>query len=79
MQAIAGYPSAPAPRALPRESLLALGRAGKPWEFLPLAVEALAEAPDPALTLLAASNFARLGLRTAAIELIQSPPEACRL
>ncbi|MBS0190578.1 MAG: hypothetical protein U0573_01640 [Phycisphaerales bacterium] len=78
MQAIAGYPSAPAPRALPRESLLALGRAGKPWEFLPLAVEALAEAPDPALTLLAASNFARLGLRTAAIELIQSLPEAVR-
>ncbi len=78
MQGIAGYPSAPAARVHTRESLLALGRAGKPWEFLPAALQALAAAADPAMTLLAASNFARLGLKTAAGELIGHLPEAIR-
>ncbi len=62
--------SAPAAsRTLTREDVLRLGQAGKPWEFLPIAAQAVVQAPhDQGLRFLLAANLARLGLRTAAQE-----------
>ena len=52
-----------------RPQLIELGRAGRPWGFLPTAVAALETAPDDAaLRFLVAANFARLGLVTPARE-----------
>lgn len=52
-----------------REEIVRLGRGPRSWEFLPVALRALAIAPhDAELRLLTAAHFARLGLRTAADE-----------
>lgn len=70
---------ASAPTTLSRQDLLALGRSGKPREFLPIAVRALEQVPaDLDLRFLLAANCARLGLRTIAAEAIGRLPEAAR-
>lgn len=76
-------PAATAPpagaRRLTRDDLVALGQAGRPWEFLPVAEAALRLAPEDAgLLLLAAANFAKVGLRTAAREKLAAIPPALR-
>ncbi len=64
--------SPPAPsgtQRLTRDDIVRLGQAGRPWDFLPIAEQALRIAPEDAgLLLLAAANFAKLGLRTPARE-----------
>ena len=60
-----------------------LGKADRPWAFVPLVAQALgrADSPaanDPVLRYLAATNFAALGLRTLAAEQIEALPEAVR-
>lgn len=68
-------PSAPS-RRFTRDDIVRLGRAGKPWEFVPLVAQALRVAPDDAgLRALAAGNLAKLGLRTAATEHLEALPE----
>ena len=69
--------SAPPARSLTLHDLLRLGQAGQPWDFLPLAAQALEQVPDQhALRFLAAANLARLGLRTPALEqLTLLPPD----
>lgn len=68
---------AQAARTISRDDLLRLGQSGRPWRFLPLGAQALRIAPDDAgIRLLMASNFARLGLRSAAIEQIEALPAA---
>lgn len=69
-------PSQAAP-ARTRDDLIALGRASRPWEFLPAASLALTIAPnDPGLRFLAAANLARLGLRALSREILDSLSEA---
>lgn len=51
--------------------LLALGRAGRPWQFLRLAAQVLRDHDDQALRFLAAANAARLGLRTIALRTLE--------
>ena len=64
MTAVATPPS----RRMNREEIVRLGESGRPWEFLPVVAQALRVAPDDAgLTVLAAANFARLGLRSLAL------------
>jgi len=61
-----------------REELLALERRS-PWRFMPLALQALEQAPDDVelrLTLVVA--FARLGLNTLALEQLEKAPAAAR-
>ena len=59
-----------------RDKLLERGRSGRPWEFLPIAVQALGQLPgDAALRFLTAANFARLGLATAAREQLAELPD----
>ncbi len=68
---------APARATLTRDDLVALARQNRPWNFLPLAAQALAIAPhDHGLRFLAAAGLARLGLRTLASELLDSLPDA---
>jgi hypothetical protein len=65
--------AAPAPRraTVTRQQLIEQGRSGRPWAFLPAVLQALCVAPDDeALRFLAAANFARLGLATAAHDLL---------
>lgn len=58
-----------------RAELLALGRAGRPWAFLPLAAQAIEQQPgDHDLRLLLALNFAAVGLRTPAGEHLGALP-----
>jgi hypothetical protein len=72
--------AAPAPRraTVTRQQLIDLGRAGRPWAFLPAALQALRAAPgDSGMRFLAAANFARLGLSTPAWQqLAELGPEA---
>jgi len=74
-------PTRPAPLAGPsgitRDQLLDLGRAGRPWVFVPVAVGTLGRVPDDAaLRFLTAANLARLGLVTPARDLLADlPPE----
>lgn len=64
-----------APAATPRPDLIALGQAARPWEFLPRAIDALIATPhDQGVRFLAAANFARLGLRTLALEMLAELP-----
>jgi hypothetical protein len=60
-----------------RAELLAMGRAGRPWAFLPLAAQAIDQQPDDHdLRIALAANFAAVGLRTPAIEhLCALPPQ----
>lgn len=74
-------PTAPAPpaRRFTRDDILRLGASGRAWEFLPVALQALRAAPqDGAIRLLAAANFAKIGLRTAALELLEALPAAAQ-
>ena len=61
-----------------RDDLLELGQANKPWEFSPIVIQVLkAASNDFGLRFLAAANFAKLGLSTAAKEqLAQIPDQA---
>lgn len=65
-----------------RDDLIRLGKADRPWPFVPLVVQALtADGPaaaDPVLRYLAATNFAALGLRTLAVERFAALPESVR-
>lgn len=90
MQGGAGTPistqALPVPRSggsqhLTRDQLLELGRAGKPWSFLPIALRAAEACPqDFGLRLLIAANFARLALPTPAAEILRNlPPDVARL
>lgn len=65
------------PKGITRDALLDLGRAGRPWEFVPVAVGTLCREPDDAaLRFLTAANLARLGLVTPARDLLADmPPE----
>ncbi|MBL8764847.1 MAG: hypothetical protein JNM07_11320 [Phycisphaerae bacterium] len=59
--------------------LIQFGRADRPWEFLPLAARALVQVPDAhMLRLLAAANFAKLGLRALACECLDDLPHDLR-
>lgn len=51
--------------------LLAMGRAGRPWEFLAV-MQAGGWPGDAALLFLVSANFARLGLRTLALETLSA-------
>lgn len=70
-------PSAPASRRLTRDDIVRAGQAGRPWEFVPLGLQAMRLAPgDAGLRVLLAANLARLGLGTLAREQIELlPPE----
>lgn len=60
-------PTAPQTKRVSRDDVVTLGRAGRPWEFLPVVAQVLKVAPgDAGLRFLAATNLARLGLVTAA-------------
>jgi hypothetical protein len=62
-------PGAPATRRISRDDIVALAKQGRPWDFIPLALRVLKQLPDDhGMRLMAASNYARLGLRTAALE-----------
>ncbi len=75
---VATSPAA-APTTATRQDLLALGRAGKPREFLPIAVRALEQIPaDLDLRFLLAANCAQLGLRTIAAETLDRLPVAAQ-
>ncbi len=68
-------------KAITRADLINLGRAAKPWDYLPIAIEALKAVPnDCGLRFLTAANFVAVGLRTAAGEQLEvlraSGPEA---
>jgi hypothetical protein len=59
---------AQAPR-LSRDQVVRLGQSGRPWDFIPVAERALQVTPqDAQIRVLAAANFARLRLRTLALE-----------
>lgn len=65
----------PSARTLTREDLIRAGQAGRPWDFLPLAAQALEQlGDDQALRFLTAANLARLGLRTLAQEQLETLP-----
>lgn len=66
-------------RRIGREELAALGRSGRAWEFVPMALQALRGAPeDFELRFLLAANYARLLLATAAKEQLAVLPETAR-
>ncbi len=69
-------PPDPTSARLTRNDVIALGRSGRPWEFLPIALRALDVVPtDAGIRFLAAANFARLGLVTPAREMLNALPE----
>ncbi len=77
--ATAPAPPGPTSRRIGRAEIVALGRSGKPWAFLPIALQALRIAPaDAELMLLAAANLARLGLATPARQLLAGLPDTLR-
>ena len=56
-----------------------MGRSGAPWSFVPVAAQVLRLAPDDhVLRAMMAANLAALGLRTAALEVIELLPEEAR-
>lgn len=70
---------ADARQGVTRNDLVALGRAGRPWDYVPIALRALAQAPhDAGVRFLLAANLARLGLRTLAKEIIGDLPGPAR-
>lgn len=70
----------PAPGGISRADLLAIGRAGRAWEFVPIGLAALAVTPgDDEIRLMLASSYARLGLVTPARAMLATlSPEAAR-
>lgn len=71
-------PAHPAPTTtrITRDELIRLGQAGRPWDFLPLGVQAVAALPrDAGLRFLLAANFAKLGLVTLAREHLRLLPD----
>ncbi|MCC6676095.1 MAG: hypothetical protein IT436_03025 [Phycisphaerales bacterium] len=68
-------------RRLNRDDLIALGQSGRPWAFLPIALQVTATHPkDLGLRLLLAANWARLSLPTPAIEVLHGlPAEAAEI
>lgn len=65
------------PATLSREDVLRLGKSNRPWAFLPVAAAAMAVAPhDHGIRFLAATNLARLGLKSLAQELLDGLPHA---
>ncbi|MFM9995477.1 MAG: hypothetical protein ACKVU4_06700 [Phycisphaerales bacterium] len=73
----ASAPAAPMPGTTrwSRDDIVKLGRAGRAWDFLPVALRALAIAPgDGTLRFLAAAAFGQIGLRTAALEHLDRLP-----
>jgi hypothetical protein len=59
-------------RRMSRDDILRLGRAGRPWEFLPVVAQALRVAPEDAgLRVLAAAAYAKIALRTPALEQLE--------
>ena len=72
-------PVQPARQTLTRNDLIALGQAGRPWDYCSVAVRALVQVPhDAGLRFLLAANLARLGLRTLAGETLGALPESAR-
>lgn len=64
-------------RRLSRDELVQLGQSGRPWAFLPLAIQVNRAHPDDlGLRLLTAANWARLSLPTPAAEALRSLPAA---
>lgn len=62
-------------RTLSRADVVALGRAGRPWQFLPVAAGALAIAPaDHEVRFLAAAAWATLGFVSRARDLLSQLP-----
>ncbi len=71
--------AAPGSRRFTREDVVHVGQAGRPWEFVPLAVQAVRLAPeDWGMRVLLAANLASLGLKSLATEQIGVLPEALR-
>ncbi|GIK19707.1 MAG: hypothetical protein AMXMBFR77_20410 [Phycisphaerales bacterium] len=69
-------PPDPTQGRLTRNDVITLGRSGRPWEFLPIALQALEVVPsDAGIRFLAAANFARLGLITPAREMLDALPQ----
>ncbi len=62
-------------QGITRDQLLELGRVGRPWDFVRVAVATLCRVPDDAaLRFLTAANLARLGLVTPARDLLADLP-----
>lgn len=60
---------APVPRRMSREDIVRLGQTGRPWDFVPVGLQGLKIAPsDAGLRILLAANLAKLGMRTLALE-----------
>ena len=76
MTTTAQTPRAAPARTFTRDDIVRLGQSEKTWEFLAIAVQALRQVPgDIGIRLLAASAFAKLGLRTAAADHLALVPE----
>ena len=59
--------------SLTRDDILRAGQEASPWQFIPLALQALQQAPqDILMELLLAAAFLRLGLRTVAAEHLEN-------
>ena len=70
---------APTSRSFSRADIVALGQAGKPWEFLAIAARALDLAPqDAGIRFLVAANLSRLGLPTLALMQLDTLPAEVR-
>lgn len=64
-------------RGLTRDDLIALGRSGRPRDFIPLAAQVVERVPeDGGLRFLLAANVAQLGLKTLAVETLAELPAA---
>src|SRR5687768_12703831 len=72
---VSAAPLGPPSRRFSRDDIVKLGQAGRPWEFLPVVLQALAQAPEDAgLRVLCAANLAQLGLGTVAREHLAALP-----
>lgn len=61
--------------SMTRAQIVAMGQTDRPWLFIPLAHRALAAHPaDAGVRFLLASNYGKLGLRTAAMEQVSALP-----
>ncbi|MCA9292241.1 MAG: hypothetical protein KDA20_00325 [Phycisphaerales bacterium] len=68
-----GSATKPPATRVTRDQLVALGRSGNPWAFVPMGVQAVRLQPtDHELRFLLAAAYAKLGLRTSALELLKA-------